>query len=56
MVGGFSDPIQHVVEGWMNSPGHRKNILEPRWKESGIGIFINSNGTYYFTQVFVVKD
>jgi len=56
MLGGFSDPIDHVVEGWMQSPGHRKNILDPRWKETGIGIFITANGTYYFTQVFLCKD
>ncbi len=55
MVGGFEDPIQHVVDGWMQSPGHRKNILDPRWKETGIGIFITSEGTYYFTQVFLVR-
>ena len=56
MVGGFNDPIQHVVEGWMNSPGHRKNILDPRWRETGVGIYISSTGTYYFTQVFLTKQ
>jgi uncharacterized protein YkwD len=56
MVSGFSDPVNHVVTGWLQSPGHRKNILDPRWKETGIGIFITSNGTYYFTQVFLSKQ
>jgi uncharacterized protein YkwD len=55
MVGGFKDPVDHVVQGWMDSSGHRKNILDPRWKETGIGIFINSEGTYYFTQVFLSR-
>lgn len=55
MVAGYSDPIQHVVKGWMQSPGHRKNILDPNWKETGIGIFITSEGTYYFTQVFLSR-
>jgi uncharacterized protein YkwD len=55
MVGGFADPVDHVVNGWMHSDGHRKNILDPRWKETGIGIFITSEGTYYFTQVFLTR-
>lgn len=27
-----------IVEGWMQSPGHRRNILEPAFTEIGIGI------------------
>ena len=27
-----------VVDGWMHSPGHRKNILRPELREIGIGI------------------
>lgn len=27
-----------VVDGWMNSPGHRRNILEPEYTHGGIGI------------------
>jgi uncharacterized protein YkwD len=27
-----------IVRGWMNSPGHRANILSPRFREIGIGI------------------
>jgi uncharacterized protein YkwD len=27
-----------AVNGWMNSPGHRENILRPAWTETGIGI------------------
>lgn len=30
-----------VVDGWMNSPGHRQNILTPRYKKEGIGIAVN---------------
>lgn len=38
---------QQVVSSWMNSPGHRKNILNPNLTEIGIG---HTNG--YWTQVF----
>jgi uncharacterized protein YkwD len=28
----------HIVTLWMNSPGHRANILEPKYREIGIGM------------------
>ena len=52
---GYANPIEFVVERWMLSQGHRENILSERWKESGIGIAITADGTYYFTQVFVQR-
>lgn len=36
-----------VVRDWMNSPGHRRNILNPRYTEIGVGYSNN-----YWTQVF----
>lgn len=35
-----------VVEGWMNSEGHRRNILNPEFRELGVGYFY-SEGTAY---------
>jgi uncharacterized protein YkwD len=29
---------EYIVVGWMNSPHHRDNILEPRFREIGIGV------------------
>lgn len=52
---GYANPIEFAVEGWMKSPGHRENILNNRWKESGIGIAITQEGAYYFTQVFLQR-
>jgi uncharacterized protein YkwD len=40
-----------VVEGWMNSPGHRANIMNPKFHKIGIGVY-NNNGTVYCTQLF----
>lgn len=31
--------VEEVMQDWMNSPGHRRNILEPSFKEIGVGIF-----------------
>ena len=41
-----------VVEGWMNSSGHRRNILDREVIETGIGIARSSAGGIYYCQVF----
>jgi len=44
-----------TVEGWMNSQGHRENMLEEYWDKEGIGVYIEENGsetTVYVTQNF----
>ena len=43
----------YIVEGWLSSPGHRKNIESPDYELTGIGAAQGSNGVYYFTQLFV---
>ena len=50
---GFSNPIERVVESWMKSTEHSKNVLRKNWRESGVGISVTPNGTYFFTQVFI---
>lgn len=37
----------------MNSPGHRSNILESGFTMVGIGIYVKSDGSHYYTQLFV---
>jgi len=41
-----------TVQGWMNSPGHRKNILTPEWKSEGIGVAVSPDDKVYITQNF----
>ena len=43
-----------VVNGWINSPGHRKNI-EGNFNITGISAIQDKNGRYYFTQIFLQK-
>lgn len=43
---------QAVMEGWLNSSGHRENI-EGNFTHIGIGVIKNSAGVYYFTQIFL---
>ena len=39
----------------MNSPGHRANILEPRFARIGVGIYRDSQGEFWVTEMFL-KD
>lgn len=42
---------QEVVNGWMNSEGHRANILNSNFNKIGIGVY-QSNGVIYWSQLF----
>jgi uncharacterized protein YkwD len=46
---GYPTP-ESVVNGWMNSEGHRKNILNSSFTEIGVGYVSNGN---YWTQMFI---
>ncbi len=35
---GFADTAGEIHEAWMNSPGHRSNILDPRFNVIGIAV------------------
>ncbi|TJX14390.1 hypothetical protein E9840_05950 [Tissierella creatinini] len=46
---GYDTPAA-VVKGWMDSPGHRKNILNSQFNKMGIGI--HRGDRTYWTQMF----
>ena len=48
---GYATP-QQVVSGWMNSEGHRKNILSSSFTKIGVGCY-ESNGVLYWSQFFI---
>jgi uncharacterized protein YkwD len=50
--GGLS--AREVVDVWLNSPPHRKNI-EGNYNLTGIGVYRDAQGTIYFTQIFLRK-
>ena len=43
---------REVVDGWLHSPGHRRNI-EGDFRLTGIGLAERADGMIYFTQIFV---
>lgn len=46
------DPAPLAVQSWLDSPGHRANIVRSSFTETGIGVWQRGN-TYYFTQLFM---
>lgn len=42
-----------VMNDWMNSEGHRKNILNPNFTKLGVGLHKGSDGRLYWTQLFI---
>jgi uncharacterized protein YkwD len=53
IAAGYSSP-QAVMNGWMNSQGHRANILNSAFCDLGVGYAFGSSSTYghYWTQDF----
>ncbi len=47
----MEDPLMASLEGWMNSQGHRENILGD-FNETGVGIAFSKQGRCYITQLF----
>lgn len=53
IAGGYQTP-EDVVDGWMHSEGHRKNILHPDFTELGVGYTYEEDSQYkhYWVQIF----
>lgn len=43
---------EEVMKGWMNSDGHRANILNPKFTKIGVGYYKNAAGRNFWTQLF----
>ena len=43
---------RNAVNGWMNSPGHRQNILDSSYDRAGMGVAVADDGKVFFTQNF----
>lgn len=37
---------ERIVDGWMESPGHRDNILTDSWDKQGIGVYADGSRVY----------
>lgn len=52
VAAGFPDGRSVVRRGWMRSPDHRRNILEPRFRRMGVAARRGDDGRWYVSQVF----
>ncbi len=52
---GYADPIEKAIQLWMGSASHRHNLLSTDWQESAVGVAVAEDGSYYFTQVFLLR-
>jgi uncharacterized protein YkwD len=50
---GYINPVAASIHGWMESPGHRRNLLDPEYNVTAIGAWIGTDGTVYFTEIFL---
>lgn len=51
---GYPNPARNAFTNWMASAGHKENI-EGRYSLTGVGIAKDKEGTYYFTQLFILR-
>jgi uncharacterized protein YkwD len=46
------DPVARAVKGWLESRGHRKNMLNPVFTHTGTGADVSDDGFFCLTQEF----
>ncbi len=47
------DPTPEILHGWLTSPDHYENLSAPVFNATGVGIARRSDGTLFYTQVYV---
>jgi uncharacterized protein YkwD len=52
--GGSAAVGPQVARLWLNSPGHRANMLEPAYTRSGVGVARDRAGLWYVVQLYVL--
>ena len=57
LAAGYATP-SIAIQGWLNSPGHRANLLNAQYREVGVGYGFNSGSTYshYWAQTFGTRN
>lgn len=48
-----SDPNREMLESWLASPDHRRNLLAPPFNTTGIGISRAADGSLIYTQLYL---
>jgi uncharacterized protein YkwD len=51
-IAAFQPSAEDVMRGWINSTGHRTNILNPRFRFAGFGMARDASGQPFWIAVF----
>lgn len=47
--------VERGQKALMNSPKHRRNILDPRFEQMGVGVFVSPDGQFWVTELFLAQ-
>ncbi|HKD10223.1 MAG TPA: CAP domain-containing protein [Bryobacteraceae bacterium] len=50
---GWDDPVNFAVVFWWYSTGHKENLLNPMYTQSGVGLAQGVDRAWFVTQIFV---
>lgn len=48
-----TDVADAAVRGWMESPSHRSEMLEPTYTDTGVGVVRDDHGDWFIVQLFI---
>lgn len=48
-----SDIADEAVRGWLQSPSHRTQMLEPTYTDTGVGVVRDDHGDWFIVQLFI---
>lgn len=54
LVAGYTT-AESAVNAWMNSPGHKENLLNPVYTHTGVGTYTGGAYRMYHTQIFITQ-
>lgn len=54
LVAGYTT-AESAVNAWMNSPGHKQNLLNPIYTHTGVGTYTGGPYRMYHTQIFITQ-
>ena len=52
MSKGFADPVGTTIRGWIDSPGHRRNLYDRDVAFTGVGFAVSRSGRIYCAQLY----
>jgi uncharacterized protein YkwD len=54
--GNYSDPVGDAVNSWLDSSGHRQNMMDTMFNETGVGVAQRADGWIVIVQEFITKQ